>query len=114
MFLKMDTFFQWHDFNTLLSRSYIKRFVRYNLYDSQSVFQFSLLLHYHTSCSYSVHKSCSYRVFSLQEFMQNDSKTSCRGSYYCADFREKKSKKKKKKTICVKPEFKRRKNLEYY
>ena len=45
------------------SRSYIKRFVWYSLYDSQSVFRFSLLLHYHTSCSYQVYKSCSYGLF---------------------------------------------------
>ena len=50
-----------------LSRSYIKRFVCYNLYDSQSAFKFLWRLHYHTSCSYQVHKSCSYRLFSLQE-----------------------------------------------
>ena len=33
------------------------------VYNSQSVFRFSLLLHYHTSCSYRVYKSCSYRLF---------------------------------------------------
>ena len=53
---------------TRLSRSYIKRFVGYNLYDSQSAFKFSRRLHYHTSCSYQVQKSCSYRLFSLQDF----------------------------------------------
>ena len=47
----------------VLSQSYIKRFVWYDLYDSQSLFRFSLLLHYHTSCSYRVSKSCSYRLF---------------------------------------------------
>ena len=52
----------------LLSRTYIKRFVWYYLYDSQSAFKFLWRLHYHTSCSYQVHKSCSYRLFSLQQF----------------------------------------------
>ena len=66
-----------------LSRSYIKRFVWYNLYDSQSVFKFSLRLHSHTSCSYRVHKSCSYKLFSLQEFKEIGSRTSCSSSYYC-------------------------------
>ena len=85
-----------------LSRSYIKRFVWYNLYHSQSVFKFSLRLHYHTSCSYRVHKSCSYRVFSLQEFKQNDSRTSCSSSNYCTNFREKQVKKKeiKNESLC--------------
>ena len=36
----------------ILSRSYIKRFVWYNLYVLQSVLRFSLLLHYCTGCSY--------------------------------------------------------------
>ena len=53
---------------TRLSRSYIKRFVGCNLYDSQSAFKSSRRLHYHTSCSYQVQKSCSYRLFSLQDF----------------------------------------------
>ena len=56
-----------------LSQSYIKRFVWYNLYDSQSVFKFSLrytiiqVVHtkfikvVFTSCSYQVHKSCFYK-----------------------------------------------------
>ena len=58
---------------------------------------FNLRLHYHTSCSYRVHKSCSYKVFSLQEFKQNDSRTSCSSSNYCTNFREKQVKKKQKK-----------------
>ena len=86
------------------------------MYHSQSVFKFSLRFHYHTSCSYQVHESCSYRLFSLQEFTQNDSKTSCSSSNYCSNFREKqvKKKKKKKKRVCVKPWLKRRKSLEFY
>ena len=80
----------------ILSRSYIKRCVWYNLYHSQSVFKFSLRLLCHTSCSYRLHKSCSYRVFSLQEFKQNDSRTSCSGNNYCTNFREKQVKEKEK------------------
>ena len=80
-----------------LSLSYIKRFVRCNLYDSQSVFKFILRFHYHTSSSYQVHKNCSYRVFSLQELKQNDSRASCSSSNYCTNFREKQVKEKEKK-----------------
>ena len=99
----------------MLSPSYIKRFEWYNLYDSQSVFKFSLRLHYHTSCSCRVHKSWSYRVFSLQEFKQNDSRTSYSSSNYCTNFWEKQVKEKeKKKEDCVKLWLKRRKNLEFY
>ena len=49
----------------LLSRSYIKRFVWYNLHDSQSALRFSLCLHYHTSCSYWVVKfvHTAYSIF---------------------------------------------------
>ena len=54
--------------NNFLSRSYIKRFVRYNLYDSQSVFKFLWRLHYHKNRSYQVHRSYSYRLFRLQKF----------------------------------------------
>ena len=98
-----------------LSRSYIKGFVWYNLYNSQSVFKFSFRLHYHISRSYRVHKSCSYRVFSLQEFKQNDSRTSCNSNNYGASFREKQVKGKgKKRRICVKPWLKRKKNLKFY
>ena len=63
---------------------------------------FHLRLHYHTSCSYRVHKSCSYKVFSLQEFKQNDSRTSCSSSNYCTNFREKQVKKKeiKNESLC--------------
>ena len=72
-------------------------------------------LHYQTSCSYQVHKSCSYRLFSLQEFKQNDSRTSCSSSDYCTNFQEKTSQEKeKKRRVCVKPWLKRRKNLEFY
>ena len=51
-----------------LSRSYIKGFVWYNLYDSQSAFTFLWRLHYHANHSYQVDKSCSSRLFRLQEF----------------------------------------------
>ena len=57
---------------------------------------------YTTSCSYRVHKSCSYKVFSLQEFKQNDLITSCSSSNYCSNFRERQVKKKeiKNKSLC--------------
>ena len=98
-----------------LSQSYIKRFVWYNLYDSQSVFQFSLRLHHHTSCSYLVHKSCSYRVFSLLGFKQNDSKSSCKSSYYSTNFREKQVKEKEKKEESIwNLGLKEKKNSQYY
>ena len=35
-----------------ITRSYIKQFVWYNLYDSQSAFSFSLRLHFDPSCSH--------------------------------------------------------------
>ena len=55
-------------------------------------------------------------LFSLQEFKQIDSRTSCSSSNYCTNFREKKlrKKRKKKKYLCEKPWLKRRKNLEFY
>ena len=85
------------------------------LNDSESAFNFLRRLHYHKSCSYQVHKSCSYRVFNFQEFNQNDSRTSCSSSNYCTNFREKQiNKKEKKRSICVKPWLKRRKNLGFY
>ena len=64
--------------------------------------KFHLSLHYRTSCSYRVHKNCSYKVFSLQEFKRNDSRTSCSSSNYCINFREKQVKKKeiKNETLC--------------
>ena len=46
----------------ILSWSYIKPFVWYNLYDSQSVFSFSLRLHFHTTCSYRYVKSHALNV----------------------------------------------------
>ena len=52
--------------------AYIKWFVWYSLYDSQSAFKFLWRLHYHANCSYQLHKSCSYRLFRLHEFKQND------------------------------------------
>ena len=103
------------NFGGVLSWSYIKRFVWYNLYDSHLTFKFSLRLHYHTSCSYRAHKSCSYRLFSLQEFKQNDLRTSCSSIDYCTNFREQQVKKKlKKRIVRVKLWLKRRKNLEFY
>ena len=47
----------------------------------------------------------SYRVpkaFSVQEFMQNDSRTSCCNSNYCTNFQEKqvKEKDKERKNLC--------------
>ena len=53
--------------------------------EPQSVFRF---LHFHTSCPKQVHK-ISYRVYSLQEFKQNESRTSCSSSNYCINFRVK-------------------------
>ena len=50
-------------FDKSTSATYIKRFVRYTLYDSQSVFRFSLRLHFQTNFLYRVHKGCSYKVF---------------------------------------------------
>ena len=82
--------------------------------DSQSAFNFLRRLHYYKSCSYQVHKSCCYRLFNFQEFKQNDLRTSCSSSNYCTNFREKQIKKKEKKSICVKPWLKRRKNLRFY
>ena len=79
---------------------YIKRFVWYNVCDSQSAFNFLRRLHYHASCSYQVDKSCSYRVFSPQEFKQNDSRTSCSSSNCCTNFRETTRKREKKKSLC--------------
>ena len=73
------------------------------LYDLQLAFKFLWRLHYHTICSYQIHKSCSYRLFSLQESKQNDLRTSCSS----------KSAKKGEKNN-VKPWLKRRKNLEIY
>ena len=50
---------------------------------------------------YRVHKSCSCKVFSLQEFEQNGSRTSCSSSNYCTNFREKQVKKKEIKNKSV-------------
>ena len=83
-----------------LSRSYIKRFVWYILYDSQSAFKFLWRLHYHTSCSYQVHKSCSYRLLSLQKVKQNDLRTS-----------NKSRKNREKRKVYVQLWIKRRKNV---
>ena len=46
-----------------LNRSYIKRFVWYNLFDSQSVSRFSFGLHFHTSYSYRYVKSHALSVW---------------------------------------------------
>ena len=115
--LKLLTIFTTERF--ILSWSYVKRFIWYNLYDSQSVFKFSLRFQHHTSCSYQAHKSCPYGIFSLQEFKQNDSRTSSSSSSsssnYCTNFREKNVKENEwGKSLCVKPGLKRRKNLEFY
>ena len=60
----------------------------------------------------------SYKLFiTLQEFKQNDLRTSCSSSSsnYCTNFREKQVKEKeKKRRVSGKPWFKRRKNLEFY
>ena len=85
---------------------FIKRFVWYNLYDSQSAFKFLWRLQYHTSFSYQIHKNCSYKLFSLQQFKQNDLRTSCCSS--------KSRKRRKKWRVYVKPWLKRRKNWELY
>ena len=65
---------------------------------------------------YRVHKSCSYRVFSLQEFNQNESRAGYSSSNYCTNFRKKQVKEKetKKKKVGVKPWPKRRKELGFY
>ena len=95
------------------SRSYIKQFVWYKSYDSiwQSIFRFSLCLHYHTSCSYWVHQSCSSRVQAkwfkkklLQQWLitaLNSKKSKSRG-------------KRQKGRICVIPWLKRRKSFGFY
>ena len=62
------------------SRSYIKWFVWYNLHGSQPTFKVLWRLHYHTNCSYRVHKISFYRLFSLQQSKQNDLRTSCSSS----------------------------------
>ena len=81
-----------HILEYVLSQSYIKRLIWYNLYDSQLAFKFLWRLHDHTICSYQVHKSCSYRLFILQELKQNDLKISCSSS------KSRKKRKKKEKT----------------
>ena len=88
LFKTVDT----HILEYLLSRSYNKRFLWYNFYDSQLAFKFLWRLHDDTICSYQVHKSCSYRLFILQEFKKNDLKLSCSSS--------KSRKKRKKKSLC--------------
>ena len=88
------------------SRSYIKWFVWYNLHGSQSTFKVLWRLHYHTNCSYRVHKISFYRLFSLQQSKQNDLRTSCSSS--------KLRKRRKKRRVYMKPWFRRRKNWELY
>ena len=60
--------------------------------------------------------SLTYRVFNLQVFKQNDSRTSCSSSDYCANFQKKQvtEKEKKKGEVSVQPWLKRIKNLEFY
>ena len=91
--------------STFLSRSYIKRFVWYNLYDSQSAFKFLWRLHYRGSRSYQVHKSCSYRLLRPQQFKENDLRTSCSSS--------KSRKKGKIRRVYVKPWLKKSKKRFY-
>ena len=67
------------------SSSWLSRRTLNDLYDTTFMTHgwfsnFHLRLHYHTSCSYRVHKSCSCKVFSLQEFKQNASRTNCSSS----------------------------------
>ena len=88
------------------SRSYIKWFVWYNLHGSQSTFKVLWRFHYHTNCSYQVHKISFYRLFSLQQSKQNDLRTSCSSS--------KLRKRRKKRRVYMKPWFRRRKNWELY
>ena len=76
--------------------------------------KFFLRLHYHTSCSYRVHKSCFYRVFNLQKLMQNDSRTSGSSSNYCTTFWEYKSRNKSRKNESMKPWLKRRRNFGFF
>ena len=92
----MDQNVKWLHYITL-TIFYIRRFVWYNLYYSQSAFNFLRHLHYHKSCSYQVHKGSSYRLFSRQEFKQNDSRPTCSSSSYYINFREKKVKEKERK-----------------
>ena len=97
-----------------LIRSYIKRFAWSNLYDSQSLFRFSLRLHFHTSCSYRVHISCSYRVFSLQEFYQNESRTnfSCINTALIS-MHSKSLKKRQKREVGMNRDLKGEKTLDF-
>ena len=67
------------------------------MYDSQSAFKYLLRLHYHTSCSYQVHKNCSYRLFSLQELKQIDSRTAAPAVTIALISEKNKSRKKRKK-----------------
>ena len=83
------------------------------LVDSQSVFKFSLRLHYHTNFSYEVHKTCSYRVFSIHEFKQDNSRTAA--VIITLIFEKNKSRKnRKKRKVCTKPWVKTGKNLKFY
>ena len=83
---------------------------------TQSAFRYLLRLHYHTSCSYQVHKNCSYRLFSLQELKQIDSRTAAPAVTIALISEKNKSRKKRKKKrkVCVKLWLKRGKNLELY
>ena len=53
-----------NDYNISLINSPKAGLTLNDVYDSQSVFKFSLRLHSHTSCSYRVLKKCSYREYS--------------------------------------------------
>ena len=88
------------------------------MYDSQSVFRFSLrfILSCHfTSCSYRVYKSCLYRVFSLQEFKLKEARRSWTTPILALISKKSKSRKKRKKrNVGMKLRLKRRKNLRVY
>ena len=102
----------------LLSRSYIKRFVWYNLHDSQSALRFSLCLHYHTSCSYWVVKFV-HTAYSIFRSLNAMSEKQAAAAIIIALLWKKKKKKKKRKSrqkrkVWVKPWLKSRQSLGVY
>ena len=70
-------------------------------------------LHFHTSCSYRVLKSYSYRVFSLQEFKQNDQKHAAAVVIIALPKKQVKEKRDNRK-VCMKPWLKIRKIVGFY
>ena len=64
----------------VLSQSYIKRFIWYNLYGSSRLSKLNGVYTVIKVVHYQVHKSWFYRLFRLQEFKQNDLRTSCSSS----------------------------------